>query len=182
MPDPKERFAALYDEHYPAIVAYAARRIDTERARDVAMETFLVAWRRVADVPPDPRSVLPWLYGVARHVLANEQRGSRRRVRLLARLQTVRAPIAEADHATATVETMRVHEAMSQLSPRDQEVLQLIGWEGLDVAAAAQVVGCSPRTLSVRLHRARRRLEALLASEITEVPPTSRCAVEGSRS
>ncbi|GAA4631798.1 sigma-70 family RNA polymerase sigma factor [Actinoallomurus vinaceus] len=163
--DPHDRFARVYDEHYPAIVRYAARRVDPERARDVAMETFLVAWRRLDDLPDPPEAVLPWLYGVVRNVLANEQRRNRRWGRLLTRLQTARAPVAEPDHATLTVEAMRVRDAMRRLSPRDQEVLQLIAWEGLDVATAAEVVGCSAKTLSVRLLRARRRLEALLAAD-----------------
>jgi RNA polymerase sigma-70 factor (ECF subfamily) len=36
-------------------------------------ETFLVAWRRLDDVPDDP---LPWLYRVARRVLANQRRSA----------------------------------------------------------------------------------------------------------
>ena len=49
-------------------------------AADVTAETFLVAWRRYDDAPPgDGR---PWLFGIARHVLANHHRSGRRRDRL----------------------------------------------------------------------------------------------------
>ena len=51
---------------------------------------------------------------------------------------------------------------MAKLSPRDQEVLQLIAWEDLDITDAAKVLGCSNTTCKVRLHRARRRLELML--------------------
>ncbi|WP_433463517.1 RNA polymerase sigma factor [Spirillospora sp. CA-128828] len=187
MLDPHDRFARAYEEHYPAIVRYAARRIDTERARDVAMETFLVAWRRLEELPESADAVRPWLYGVARKVLANEQRANRRRDRLLGRLHTARAPVAEPDHAILTVEAMGVQEVMRRLSPRDQEVLQLIAWEGLDVATAAQVVGCSAKTLSVRLLRARRRLESVLAADdahpsAAAAPPGRYATTERSRS
>ena len=47
--------------------------------------------------------------------------------------------------------------ALAALRPDDQEALRLIEWEQLDVAAAAQVMGCSAATFRVRLHRARRR-------------------------
>lgn len=40
-----DRFKAMYDEHYPAVLRYAARRVGTEAARDIAAETFLTAWR-----------------------------------------------------------------------------------------------------------------------------------------
>jgi RNA polymerase sigma-70 factor, ECF subfamily len=48
------------------------------------------------------------------------------------------------------------------LSESDREILRLVTWEGLDAAAAASVIGCSPATFRVRLHRARRRLAASL--------------------
>jgi DNA-directed RNA polymerase specialized sigma24 family protein len=50
------------------------------------------------------------------------------------------------------------------LRPVDREVLALIAWEELSVAAAARVLGCPASQFSVRLFRARRRLERLLAS------------------
>jgi DNA-directed RNA polymerase specialized sigma24 family protein len=78
MSDPEERFAALYADHYPPILRYAVRRIDGEHARDIAMETFLIAWRRLDDVPRAADEALLWLYRVARNTLANEQRGIRR--------------------------------------------------------------------------------------------------------
>ena len=43
--------------------------------------SFLTAWRRIADVPAGEEARL-WLYGVARHALANQRRGARRRTRL----------------------------------------------------------------------------------------------------
>jgi len=52
--------------------------------------------------------------------------------------------------------------ALAALRPSDQEALRLIEWEQLDVAAAAQVMGCSAATFRVRLHRARRRFARAL--------------------
>jgi RNA polymerase sigma-70 factor (ECF subfamily) len=49
-------------------------------------------------------------------------------------------------------------QAFAALRVRDREVLALIAWDGLDSGEAAQVMGCSPATFSLRLHRARRRL------------------------
>jgi DNA-directed RNA polymerase specialized sigma24 family protein len=42
-----DRFKAVYDQHYPAVLRYAARRVGAEAARDIAAETFLTAWRRL---------------------------------------------------------------------------------------------------------------------------------------
>ena len=59
-----ERFDRLFAAHFDAVRAYAWRR-DPATADDVAAETFLVAWRRLEDIPADS---LPWLIGVARNM------------------------------------------------------------------------------------------------------------------
>jgi RNA polymerase sigma factor (sigma-70 family) len=171
--DDEARFSALYRAHYAEIVRFAARRIGPDRARDVAAETFLAVWRRLDDVPDH---VLPWLYSIARNVLANEQRGDRRRLRLGARLSSMSRSPDGADPA-GRLEDMGLREALAALSARDQETLRLVAWEGLDLTAAAAVVGCSPKTFAVRLHRARQRLDRALGEssrparlEVEETP------------
>ena len=59
----------LFDQHYAAVLAYGLRRAPRAVAEDVASETFVIASRRIDEVPA---AALPWLYGVARRVLANE--------------------------------------------------------------------------------------------------------------
>ena len=63
----------MFDEHHPRVLRYALRRCTSaEAAEDAAAEVFLVAWRRVDEVPPDS---LPWLFATARRVIANQRRG-----------------------------------------------------------------------------------------------------------
>ena len=76
-------FEALYALHAGAVRGYAMRRCDPKTADDVVADVFLVAWRRRAELPEEP---LPWLLGIARHVLANHARSQSRRVRLHDRL------------------------------------------------------------------------------------------------
>src|SRR5690349_2297482 len=76
MPVLRERgegwFTALYSAHYPQVVRYALRRLaDPDTAAELAQEVFVVAWRRRVEVPDRQ---LPWLYGVARRLLANHWR------------------------------------------------------------------------------------------------------------
>src|SRR5918997_1497412 len=85
----RARFERLYDAHYAAVLAYALRRSGRTIAHDVAAETFLVAWRRLEVVPVD---AAPWLYGVARRVLANERRAENRRAALAERMRAMPAP------------------------------------------------------------------------------------------
>jgi RNA polymerase sigma-70 factor (ECF subfamily) len=143
------------------VFGYAARRSSPQEAQDVVAETFLVAWRRIDDVPDDP---LPWLFGVARRVLANARRGSDRRSSLGARLRLEARPSAQDDPADEVASKAAVLAALQRLSPIEHEALTLVAWEGLDIARAARAAGCTKATFSVRLHRARRRLMKELAA------------------
>jgi RNA polymerase sigma-70 factor (ECF subfamily) len=155
-------FQALYDEHRDAVWRYAARRVaDLDAADDVTTEVFVVAWRRREVVPAD---ALPWLYGVARKVVANHRRAADRRRSLQERLEQAAAPAVTA--ADDPVEAMGGREAvvaaLERLTESDRELLMLVAWEGLDADRLAAALGCRRGTAAVRLHRARKRLRAAL--------------------
>jgi RNA polymerase sigma-70 factor (ECF subfamily) len=157
--DRTERFTGLYEASYGAIHAFATRRVGIEVADEIAAETFLVAWRRLDALPEPP---LPWLYGVARNVVARHYRASGRRIQTEAAL--AREPTGP--HAGfSEAEDPALWDAWERLRPGDQEVLALVAWEELSVAEAARVLGCPAPVFSVRLHRARRRLERLLGPD-----------------
>jgi RNA polymerase sigma-70 factor (ECF subfamily) len=145
-----ERIAELYRRHADEVHAYARRRSDASVADDVVMEVFVVACRRLADVPDD---ALPWLLGCARRVLANQRRGSARAEALTARICAAAAGT-DVDDAQAGL----LAAALQQLNDADRELLLLSAWEGLELGELATVLGCSRGAAAVRLHRARRRL------------------------
>jgi RNA polymerase sigma-70 factor (ECF subfamily) len=145
------RLEALFAEHGRGVWAYARRRTSAADADEVVSETFLVAWRRLDDVPDEPR---PWLLGVARRCLANLERGQHRRTALEQRLA--------AQPAATDSPELDVHRALERLSAKDRELLTVLAWVELTPDEAAVVLGCSRSTVYVRLHRARRRLAALL--------------------
>jgi RNA polymerase sigma-70 factor, ECF subfamily len=160
-PTRNERFETLFREHYAAVRGYALRRGPRDTAPDVVAETFLVAWRRLDDVPADP---LPWLYGVARRVLANARRSADRGTALERRLAGAAVPAGLGDPGEQVGEAEFVRVALASLSERDRETLMLVAWEGLSTARAARAAGCTRAAFAVRLHRARARLVAQLAS------------------
>ena len=160
----RERFGALYEAAYPAILRYAHRRVAPDAAADVAAEVFVVAWRRMAELPSG--DALPWLYGVARRVVANQRRGADRaggrRPRGGARGGNGPAP---GDPADVVADSHSMIAAFRRLSDDDREVLGLVVWEGLGARDAAQVLGCSAAAVATRLSRARRRLQTELDKE-----------------
>ncbi len=166
--DQTARFERLFRAQYPAVAGYVRRRADAALADDLVNEVFLVAWRRLDEVPPSPR---PWLLGVARNVLGTHIRGARRVRALHERLAAVEVVLPEADQPLAGA-TVAI--ALSALRPKDCEALMLVNWDGLTPSEAARVLGERPATFRVRLHRARSRLRALLEQSIEERPGDTR--------
>lgn len=160
----QERFRRLYSEHFDRLLGYALRRVDrAEDAADIVSDTFLVAWRRLDDVPDDDEARL-WLYGVARRTLANHRRGDGRRTSLGERLRHDLATSVP-DHASGVTERETVRAAMHRLADRDREVLELAAWEGLEPREIAEVLGISAIAVRSRLSRSRAKLRALMADD-----------------
>jgi RNA polymerase sigma-70 factor (ECF subfamily) len=149
----REQLSALFEAHYASVHAFAARRMGRDLADEVTAETFLVAWRRLDAIPAEP---LPWLYGVARNVILRELHAA-------AKLAKTRELIARERAGSAALEDDSQNEALwcawAQLRDSDREVLSLTVWEDLSVRDAARVLNVPTSVFSVRLHRARRRLE-----------------------
>ena len=156
--DRAKRFAALYEDAYGAIHAYASRRVGADAADEIAAETFLVAWRKFDVLPPDP---LPWLYGVARNMVARDYAASGCLRQTRTALERERLCLDSPGDAGDP----HLWDAWDELGDADREVLALVAWEELSVADAARALGCSAPVFSVRLHRARRRLRRLLTDE-----------------
>lgn len=164
------RFVALYEANARDLLAYAQRRVPAaEDAADLVAETFLVAWRRIGEVPRGSEARL-WLYGVARLTLSNQRRGELRRARLAERLRAELT--AAALSAPPVAGDATVLRALATLEESDREALLLVGWEGLAPREVARVLGLSTVAARSRLHRARRRLRA--AIDGLERDPVSR--------
>jgi len=157
-------FDALFTAHQRHVLAYAMRRTRTPAdAEDVAGETFAIAWRKFDVIPAG--EPLPWLYAVARRVLANHRRGLGRRERLAAllRVDDVATPMPVGEDRDRPA-----FAALGSLSPADQEILRLVAWEELGNQAIAAVLGITPNAVAIRLHRARARFAEALARPSAE--------------
>ena len=155
------RYQAVFERHYEQVYAYFRRRTDSESARDCTAETFVVAWRKVGDIPEG--SELRWLYKVARNVLRNTYRAKRRSSIRFGEVLD-RPDLADLPETVVVrnEEDREVIEALHRLRRADQEILLLSVWEELPRDEVAAIVGCSPHAASQRLHRASRRLAAEL--------------------
>ena len=160
MQAPRDRLAELWVAHKPTVEAFVRARVEPGQVDDIVVQTFTVAWQRLDDVPAE---ALPWLLVVARNLLLHAGRTTRRQAALAVRARPLVQDEPGADcSALARVGLVRAWEL---LTDQQRETLALVAWDGLSPAQAGQVCGISRVAFSVRLLRARRRLEALMVEQ-----------------
>ncbi|MDX2972071.1 RNA polymerase sigma factor [Kribbella solani] len=167
--DRRQRFEEVFGTHREAVLGYLLRRTGSSHdAADLLSDTFVIAWRRLEEVPAGDQT-RPWLFGVARRVLANHRRGEVRRMALTYKLRDeltdTSVPGPEFSDADSTMAR-----AFRALPEPDRELLTLVAWEDLSTAQIATVLGCSRNAVRIRLFRARRRFTELVADRSNAAP------------
>jgi RNA polymerase sigma-70 factor (ECF subfamily) len=160
--DPEPIFESLYEAVYADLLRFVQRRAHSSHAEDVVADAFLVAWRRIDELPRHGDDARAWLFGIARNVLLNDRRGAERRRTLGVRLTEARSgsqPFSYVDQdADLVVRRVDLARAWSRQSEIHQEALGLAVFEELRAPQAAVVLGISPVAFRLRLSRARRAL------------------------
>lgn len=154
----RQHFELIAAQVYEPLQRYLRRRATPDDAADALSEVLLTVWRRLDDVPPD--LPLPWCYGVARRTLANQRRGAERHLRLVDRMQSEASITPSHD-----IDDPALESALSELSEDDQELLRLWAWEQLEPREIAVVLATTPNAVSLRLTRAKSKLEKKLTRQ-----------------
>jgi RNA polymerase sigma-70 factor, ECF subfamily len=160
--DRRARFESFVEEVYDPLQRYLRRRANSPDADDALSETMLILWRRLDEAPTS--DVLPWCYGVARRVLANQRRSRDRHLRLMRRIEAEPGTRFITDPAEAGPDP-ELAAALASLSPADQEILRLWAWEQLEPRELGPVLGVSVNAATIRLSRARARLAKALTRQ-----------------
>ena len=154
----RRRFEAIVADVFDPLQRYLRRRLPADQVDDVLSETLLVMWRRLADIPAE--ATLPWCYAVARGCLANHRRGVGRRAALIRRLEAESTP-----SPAEPSDDLLLDLAMAQLPSADRELLHLWAWEQLEPREIATVLDLSANAVSLRLTRAKKKLEKELGRQ-----------------
>lgn len=151
------RFITVATEVGPDLLRYFQRRVD-EDAADLVAETMLTAWRRRSDLPVNPENARMWMFGIARNVLLNYQRGERRRHALG---DALRREVMHGHHEDPA-EAHALRKLVDDLPPKLAEVVTLAHWEGFSFVEIANLQGVPAATVRGRYRRAREALYAAL--------------------
>jgi RNA polymerase sigma factor (sigma-70 family) len=151
-------FAILYERHHHiAVRRYVARRVGSGAGDDLASEVFVRAFRGRERCRAEQASVLPWLLGVANHVIADHRRTEQRRLKALQRLAASAPQLIEHEDRALSAELVG---ELRRLSDEDRDALLLVVWGELSYEEAATALEVPVGTVKSRIARARRALAA----------------------
>ena len=153
-------FGVLYERHGLAVRRYVVRRVGTREGEDLAAEVFIRAFRARDKYRANYQSALPWLLGVANHVISDHRRVERRRLATVEQLLASGSDLASTLDAGLTVEVVR---ALRRLPSADRNTLLLMVWGELSRDEVAAALGVPVGTVNSRIARARKRLASDLA-------------------
>jgi RNA polymerase sigma-70 factor, ECF subfamily len=156
------------EEHRPAVTRYIRYLVrDAADAEDLAQETLLRAHRERASLR-DSAALASWLYQIATHVSIDRLRQRARIVQHQVDTPVEELPIADRERPSpfAIVQQTEMSECVQRyvadLSDAYKAVLLLHDADGLTAEEIAHLLQLPLTTVKMRLHRARRQLEAAL--------------------
>ena len=150
-------FAALVRMHQDKVRGFLRRMTkgDAALADDLAQETFLLAWKRIAQFRFEG-SFTGWLFGIAYTCALMELR--KRKLETLDDTDWIIAPETEsAKHAKLDIE-----KALARLSPPERGVLTLCHTFGFSHEEAAQILNAPLGTVKSHALRGREKMRTIL--------------------
>ncbi|OGD17984.1 MAG: hypothetical protein A2V76_08120 [Candidatus Aminicenantes bacterium RBG_16_63_14] len=172
----REAFAELVRRHerrvYGVVFRMAGNRSDAD---DLAQEVFLTAWKAIASFNRSA-SFYTWLYRIAVNkslTFLKKRRREKDRTEFDENLSVAASarglPSSPEGSSVLSELRGRMDEAIESLPAPFRASFVLVAGEGLSHADAARVLGCSENTVSWRMHKARKLLQARLKPFLGEV-------------
>jgi RNA polymerase sigma-70 factor (ECF subfamily) len=172
-------FTVIFAGLAPRVLAFLRRLSGSpDLAEDLTQETFLKLHQARGSFVRG-RSVVPWTYAIARNCYMSHARSPKARLSRASVEVTkgdVKAELgASAEEAAMARQSAKVVErALAEMTPARREAFILLRYEGLSVAAAAQISGVTEGALKLRAFHAYETIRsALKAMEDTTGPSIS---------
>lgn len=159
-----DEFISYYDAYSDKIYRYCYYRVyNAEQAKDLVQEVFMRMWRYVAQ-GNQIDNVQAFLYRIAMNCIINESKKQKRQISLDA-LQEEGFDVGKdsSDKMIASIDAKKIISVLEDIldeSYKDVIILRFLN--DLDPKQIAEITGETPNAISVRLHRAIKKLQELL--------------------
>ena len=159
-----EAFERLVDRYQRPVLALCQRLVGSEEAKDLFQEVFLQAYRALPQLRA-PAAFRTWLFRIT--IRKAQRRFVARRGGELADPDALAAPPPE-DRAELEEELARLRARLTELPPRQREVVLLRHYQGLSFAEIAETLGIREDAARANHYQGLQRLRSLLGGEGTK--------------
>jgi RNA polymerase sigma-70 factor (ECF subfamily) len=173
----------IYETHYPAIYRYVHARVEESAVADIAAEVFAGAVASISGYS-GKRPLLAWLYGIARHRVADYHRRAKRREPFIARFPLFGAGAGYANDSSfereqaagdrrgdpaAHIERLDLNRALDRLTAIQREVVLLRYFVGLTTPEISAALAKDPAAIYSLEARALQKLRRELRADDQDV-------------
>jgi RNA polymerase sigma-70 factor (ECF subfamily) len=158
-------FETLYVRYMDAIYRYIFFRVGDElQAEDLTEETFVRAWEALPKYKQRKYPFSSWLYRIAHNLVIDHYRRKKPVPISDGLMRTYSDPVEPMDRMLDRKQEIRLLvKAVQQLKELEKEIVLLRFVEGLSHEEISAMVGRSPSSCRVILHRALKALRSILA-------------------
>ena len=169
----RDDFRKVYDANYTLLMQVVMHIVyNQEIAEDLVQEAFERFYVKNISFPTMDEAKY-WLLRVSKNLALNHIRRNKREIQLVEKVKKLPGETVNFfDSSKAVIEDeerRNVREAVNSLPENLRSVIQLKEYSGLDYKAIGKVLGISETNVKVRVHRARKKLEEILAAEDRDV-------------
>ncbi|GHH40804.1 RNA polymerase sigma factor [Streptomyces candidus] len=157
-------YSEFFADMLPKVHRFIRARFPSGLAEDLASETMLTIWRKEVPVPTDDvglRQLRTLTYKIALGHISNAERKGARESGALQ--QGMLRCIPGVDPTYEAVVPVVLAEAIAQLDHNDRQAVNLM-IAGFRTAEIAEILGITEKAASMRLARARKRLDRRLVT------------------
>jgi RNA polymerase sigma-70 factor (ECF subfamily) len=157
-------FVALYRRHYDGIFRYCVHRVfDRSAAEDVTSTVFMKVVQNLPKFVHRGNGFRNWLYCIANNAVADYLRAVRQRAARERAASLPEGVPADDPPSLEDDEAALLRQAILKLNPRQQTIVAMRYFDGMQLTDVAAILGSSPATVRSQLSRALASLRKGLA-------------------
>jgi RNA polymerase sigma-70 factor (ECF subfamily) len=150
----EEAWRAFYDQYLPRVFHFMCYKVgNVQIAEDLTATTFEKAWRNKSQFKKSKGTVQSWLFGIARHVVADHFRKPDREEDSEALDKLNSNPSLVEDKVQKRQEFEEIFQIISTFKAEHQELIALKYGAGLNNREIASLTGLSETNVGTILHR-----------------------------
>lgn len=158
-----DAFGALYDALAPKLFAFLSRQTgDAARAEDLVQQTFL-QMHCARETYVTGADVIPWAFAIARRLAIDVHRRTKREsFGSDVEAAAIALDLAPDDALRSKQAARILQDALDELPEAQRTAFELVKYDGLSLAQAAETLGTTVTAVKLRTHRTYEALRGAL--------------------